>query len=201
MQFRVQPVLLQQSKFILFLLSPEVFSSCSDHQSPKQLHSWPLTDGEGRFFFSWCHLEATSSYSSSFTATAWAPLFPVLLLPASILANIKFFLLTSKASENRIPAHIKGDYKLFLPSGAFYKRIWALLVLERSTNADKPVGQRHCSDSAGNLKRELPSAPDLGETPWYISARHMTGIPTKSYPSEAWGRWTTALSGGRKAAH
>lgn len=49
--------------------------------------------------------------------------FVQLLLPASILANIKFFLLTSKASENRIPAHIKGDYKLFLPSGAFCKKI------------------------------------------------------------------------------
>lgn len=47
MQFRVQPVLSQQSKFIPFLLSPEVFASCSDHQGPKQLHSWPLTDGEG----------------------------------------------------------------------------------------------------------------------------------------------------------
>lgn len=45
------------------------------------------------------------------------------LLPASILANIKFFLLTSKASENRIPAHIKGDYKFFLPSGAFCTKI------------------------------------------------------------------------------
>lgn len=47
MQFRVQPVLSQQSKFIPFLLSPEVFASCSDHQSPKQLLSWPLTDGKG----------------------------------------------------------------------------------------------------------------------------------------------------------
>lgn len=49
--------------------------------------------------------------------------FVQLLLLASILANIMFFLLTSKASENRIPAHIKGDYKLFLPSGAFCKKI------------------------------------------------------------------------------
>lgn len=121
------------------------------------------------------------------------------LLPASILANIKFFLLTSKASENRIPAHIKGDYKLFLPSGAFCKKIRALVVLECSTNTDKPAGQRGCSNSAGSLRRDRPSAPGLGETPWHISARHSTGIATKSHPSEGWGnnsplRWQESSS-------
>lgn len=121
------------------------------------------------------------------------------LLPASILANIKFFLLTSKASENRIPAHIKGDYKFSLPSGAFCTKIWVLLVLEHSTKADKPAAQRRCSNSEGSLKRELPSAPALGETPWHISAGHWTGIPTKSHPPEVWAnnsplRWQESSS-------
>lgn len=80
--------------------------------------------------------------------------FVQLLFPGSILSNTKFFPLTSKTSESRIHAHIKDDYKLFLPSGAFCKKSCALFVLERYTNADKPVGQRHCSNRAGHVKRE-----------------------------------------------
>lgn len=113
--------------------------------------------------------------------------FVQLLSPGSILSTIKFFPLTSKPSENRIHAHIKEDYKLFLPSGAFRKKSRALLVLGHYTNTDKPVGQRHCSKRAVNLRGKAPiSSPDLHEMPLYTSARHTRRIPAKSHPAEVW---------------
>lgn len=85
--------------------------------------------------------------------------FVQLLFPGSILSNMKFFPLTSKTSENRIHAHIKDHYKLFLPSGAFCKKSCSLFVLERYTNADKPVGQTRLQQSRACKEGRLPSAP------------------------------------------
>lgn len=128
--------------------------------------------------------------------------FVQLLFPGSILSNMKFFPLTSKTSENRIHAHIKDDYKLFLPSGAFCKKSWALFVLEHYTNADKPVRQRHCSNRAGHVKRESSH-----RLPWPVpdAFERLSRTPEENPHKKplVWSvlLWTTVLSDGRKAAH